>query len=279
MDRAPSDQSLIAKYGMGWFMSSPDSPVYQRIQEADKMSWRNWSASAARPAEWSAQRGMNRGALAEGGSSEPSKGKTVTWKSDTELTVEDNAIDDSEEISGEHDGDGGANEDVEPEYGPQLPQAEDERAPGIIWVTYHGLGCIANNCIAYHSALEYNGLTLSAGPVRNGWRLLDLKSKMNRPTDAPTSNKTWGYVVPPSGVSAREHWATIAVRSWSYESSPKDYDAVRFDFEWDGWNCNSFTVGVVDAAGGTIVPPLDSDLFPGADFPLPADAFKPLPGK
>jgi hypothetical protein len=92
-----------------------------------------------------------------------------------------------------------------------------------------------------------------------------ITSGVNHPADAPVNNITLATVRPPAGMSAGEYWGALLTAS-SACCSGLDYALFPTSF-FDGYNSNSFLVGLIQATGGTPSAPLSG--FVGGGHPIP----------
>ena len=140
------------------------------------------------------------------------------------------------------------------------------RKAGLVYVTGHKYGGGG----PYHLAVEYTdpvtGLptTLSAEKIDG-----DLKSDVNRPSDWPEKNELIALVIPPDGVSPGDFFDRLKDLDDAY-CDCYDYDVFPGMLPGEGYNSNSYAVGLIEAGGGT-VHLLD---YSGTDDPLPVRAFQ-----
>lgn len=149
----------------------------------------------------------------------------------------------------------------------------EEREGLTIYITGHLVAEVRGRS-AYHLAIEYNGRTLSAGPEAGmNLGLLVLVPELNRPSDRPRNNITFGIVTPPEGVSNREYF-DILVNATLRCCNNADYDAFpELSSNGSGYNSNSFVSGIVSNTGGTINLQVNKNT-PGFDTPLPSRFFE-----
>jgi RHS repeat-associated protein len=143
---------------------------------------------------------------------------------------------------------------------------QNGREPGQVYVTGHRMGGIG----PYHTALEYDDgtgqpTTLSAGSTDG-----ELRSDVNRPTDAPVNNNTLGTVTPPAGVSPGRYFSNLLAADANY-CDCFDYDVFPGALPGAGYNSNSYVPGLVRATGG--VSSVNLGNYYGGETPLPAEAF------
>jgi hypothetical protein len=137
----------------------------------------------------------------------------------------------------------------------------DQRAPDVVHVTGHRVGDVG----PYHLAAEYRPAagepTWTSGHMPEGGTpvLSDLfadpiTSGLNHPADAPVNNITIATVAPPPGMSAGDYWNSLLAAS---SACCGDLDYALFPSRFfDGYNSNSFLVGLIEATGGTPSVPL-----------------------
>ena len=89
-----------------------------------------------------------------------------------------------------------------------------------------------------------------------------------RPTDVPANNALLGEVQPPPGVSAQQYFERLRSGATTY-CNCADYDL--FPNRADGYNSNSYTIGLIEATGGRSE--YDTTGLVGGNKPLPPEYF------
>jgi hypothetical protein len=154
----------------------------------------------------------------------------------------------------------------------------DQRAPDTVYVTGHRVGKLG----PYHLAAEYRPLGGEASwisghtpddgiPVLSDLFADPITSGMNHPADAPMNNVTIATVTPPKGMAPGTDWNTLSAASANC-CGGLDYALFPSRF-FDGYNSNSFLVGLIQATGGTPSAPLSG--FVGAAHPIPPEYYRP----
>ena len=152
----------------------------------------------------------------------------------------------------------------------------DQRGPGIWLVEHPSLGVGPA-----HTAIEYiseDGRRewISAGPDKGrlvsgvGMQEKGADPKGERPTDAPRRNVTVARLTPPEGMASADFWGELKRRNANFRANI-DYDLVP-EIQ-DGYNSNSYTRGLLDAAGATYTVPFDE--YVGGRDPMPPFYFDP----
>ena len=148
------------------------------------------------------------------------------------------------------------------------------RQPGIIYITSHP---VLFDFFPDHTAIEFNngeetrwlsagfegwwfgeGLTLLVGGVGtlgNGFMQTD------------SENETVGILNPPEGLTPGEYFDVLINAVNNY--IPVDYDLIPTQF--DGYNSNGFTRGLIEATGGTTE--ADLSAYWGWGKPVPKENF------
>ena len=153
--------------------------------------------------------------------------------------------------------------------------SESRRRPGRVYLVGHPV----NGGGPIHSAIEYRdeygAFWISAGP--EGWSAEGFQflvggvgSYVNgvRPTDAPENNSALAEVQPPPGLSAKEYFERLSAGADNY-CNCADYDL--FPSLGDGYNSNSYAIGLIEATGGN--PAYDTSGLVGGSKPLPPAYF------
>ena len=123
----------------------------------------------------------------------------------------------------------------------------------------------------FHTAVEYvpekgDPHSISAGPK---WGRL-VSGVDTRASDKPDKNDTLGLIIPPPGTSDAEFWALLKELDANYRDNiDSDLNADRRD----GANSNTFTRGLLDAAGATYTAPFGA--YWGGSVTLPTSPFAP----
>ncbi len=129
------------------------------------------------------------------------------------------------------------------------------RQPGQIYLVGHPVRDIGPLHTAIEYRDEYGVFWISAGP--EGWSVEGFQvlaggvgSYVNgiRPTDVPANNAVLAEVQPPPGITAQEYFQNLRSGASAY-CNCADYDLFP-DFA-DGYNSNSYTIGLIRATGGS----------------------------
>lgn len=154
----------------------------------------------------------------------------------------------------------------------------DQRGTGV-WLVEHptlGVG-------PAHTAIEYiseDGRRewISAGPEKGrlvsgvGMQEQAGEVKGERPTDAPRGNITVERLAPPKGMTSADFWGELKRRDANFRDNI-NYDLVP-EIQ-DSFNSNSYTRGLLDAAGAAYTVPFDD--YVGGSDPLPPWYFEMPP--
>ncbi len=144
------------------------------------------------------------------------------------------------------------------------PAREKGRRPEVVYVT----GRKILGFLPRHTALEYNGSTISA--YDNNPAFLDdgvLVSEVNWPNDDPALMMTLGTVS--SGLGPALYWQRLIGADARYRDN-LPYDAIP-SVGVAGYNSNGYVHGIVRATGG--IPSIDLTRFVGGEKPVPSTVF------
>jgi hypothetical protein len=144
------------------------------------------------------------------------------------------------------------------------PPRETGRKPDVVYVT----GRKILGFLPRHTALEYNGSTLSAHDSDDRW-LTDglLVSQKDWLNDTPLLMMTLGTVT--SALAPSWYWSQLVATDAGYDDN-LPYNAVP-SADSSGYNSNGYSHGLVLATAG--IPSIDMNHFVGGAKPVPASAF------
>jgi RHS repeat-associated protein len=161
-------------------------------------------------------------------------------------------------------------------FGSEPASGASQRSPDTIHITGHRVGGVG----PYHLATEYrpsggdvnwiSGHTPEDGiPVLSDLFGDPITSGINHSSDMPVKNIAIATVTPPAGMSASQYWSSLVSASNAC-CGGLDY-ALFPSGVFDGYNSNSFLVGLIQATGGTPSVPLSG--FVGGDHPIPPEYY------
>ena len=144
------------------------------------------------------------------------------------------------------------------------PPRETGRTSDIVYIT----GRKILGFLPRHTALEYNGSTLSAHDSDDRW-LTDglLVSQKDWLNDTPLLMMTLGTVT--SALAPSWYWSQLVAADAGYDDN-LPYNAVPSSSS-NGYNSNGYSHGLVLATAG--IPSIDMNHFVGGGKPVPASAF------
>lgn len=152
---------------------------------------------------------------------------------------------------------------------------DDTRRPGQVYLVGHPVQAVGPLHTAIEYRDEYGVFWISAGP--EGWSVEGFQVLAGgvgtytngvRPTDVPANNAVLAEVQPPPGLTSQDYFERLRSGASAY-CNCADYDL--FPDPADGYNSNSYTIGLIQATGGRT--DFNPSSLVGGNKPLPPAYF------